>query len=542
MKTKTILLGSALAMAVSACGGMPNAGKGSSGPNPADMALSRMSEQPSLRAGGAQFSNDIFVGAARERNNAALLPSSVQAAGAVHLQSRDPMTLAQIAQRLSSITGIPHILALGPTGQLMGASANTDAKTVSELKASDSTGVPPVVAARGGAKTAAAQTPATPTSFASSSDGKSAADMIKMRPNLNGSLSEVLDQIASTFDVSWTYADGRILFRDYETRKYQITALPGQTDSSVKIGANDITYGSKMSSDIWSDISDSIKGIVGPGATVSISQSTGMVTVTSKVSDQNRVAEYIRQLNGVVGQQVRFDVNVFTVTLNDDSDAGLDIQAALNRDDVTAGYSGNSLMTGDVGGSVNVGVIKSTVSVNAMIRALRTQGVVSVKTRTGATTSNNRTVPIDVLQSKGYVKSINVTTNDQGDEIAEPQTDTVDTGFQMQLFPRVMNNKDIMIQFSVRLSELNDMATFGTGNSAVQLPEVSTTSFEQQAVVQNGQSLVLAGFERERDEDSKSAGIGGLIGLGGSKSKKHSRVATVLMITPHILNSSGSGR
>lgn len=538
MKRKTILLGSALAMAVSACSSDPS--PMASHDTPADMALSRMSDTPTMRAGGAQFTNDIFVGAARERNNAALLPASVQAAGAIHLQSRDPMTLAQIATRLASITGIPHVLALGPTGQVMSASSGADAKTASELnQAADSTNVPPPVSGKGaGAPAAAAAT--TSIAVPANPNTGSDSDAIRMRPNLNGSLSEVLDQIASTFDVSWTYADGRVMFRDYETRKYQITALPGSTESSVSIGANDISYDSKMSSDIWGDVTEALKGIVGPGASISISKSTGLVTVTSKVSDQNRVAEYIRQLNGVVGQQVRFDVNVFTVSLNDNSDAGLDIQAALTRGDVTAGYSGNSLMTGDVGGSVNVGIIKNTVSVNAMIKALRSQGTVSVKTRTGATTSNNRTVPIDVLQSKGYVKSIDVTTDSNGNDIASPQTDTVDTGFQMQLFPRIMNNKDIMIQFSVRVSELNDIATFGTGNNAVQLPEVSTTSFEQQAVVQNGQSLVLAGFERERAEDSKSAGLGGLLGLGGSKSKKQSRVATVLMITPHILNSSNA--
>ncbi|RMJ11748.1 hypothetical protein PHISP_08877, partial [Aspergillus sp. HF37] len=77
----------------------------------------------------------------------------------------------------------------------------------------------------------------------------------------------------------------------------------------------------------------------------------------------------------------------------------------------------------------------------------------------------------------------------------------------MHIFPRILNNRELMVQYSVRLSELQALKSVGEGAALVQLPEVSTTSFEQQAVLENGQTLVLAGFERTRAETSQDVRV-----------------------------------
>jgi type II secretory pathway component GspD/PulD (secretin) len=104
----------------------------------------------------------------------------------------------------------------------------------------------------------------------------------------------------------------------------------------------------------------------------------------------------------------------------------------------------------------------------------------------------------------------------------------------------------MMVQYSVQISELTQLKSFGEGNNAIQLPEISTTSFEQQAVLENGQTLILAGFERDRATvgDDAMATVGGLP-VGGAKTAETSRVATVMMITPRLINrrdSISSGR
>lgn len=482
--------------------------------------LSRLGDRSAVRAGGAQFSDGVFVGATPERDNAsALLPSTLQSAGAVRLQSRDAMTLNDIAQRLSQITGLPHLVALGPTGQVSAPEAPTADGTE--------------VAAADGAASREER-------IAVVSEKPSAASSITMRPNLKGPLSDILDEVGSTFDVEWDFEDGRVIFRDFVTRKYQISALPSTTQVSSSIGSNAIQSSSALTTDVWSEVRTSIEGMVGDSASISIGSATGLVTVTARVSDQNRVSEYIKQLNGNIGQQISFDVNVLTVVLDEGEDYGVDIASAFNgtfKNGAVGNVDFNAVAPSseDVG-TINIGLVRGGVDISSVVRALSRQGKVSVETRAGATTSNNRVAPIEVVDQQAYLKEVALTTDANGETRTSRTADTVTTGFQMQLFPRVLNNREIMVQYTVRLSELNDIKVFGDGNDAIQLPEVSTTSFEQQALLENGQTLVLAGFERSRAESSTAGTVGGgFLGLGGGKSASQQRVATVLMITPRIV-------
>lgn len=496
-----------------------------------DLGLERLGERNAMRSGGAQFSDGIFVGASPERHNqSALLPAHLQMPNAVQLRSRDAMSLDEITTRLSEITGIPHIMALGPTGRVVSSGAS-DLLSASEASA----GMPQDSAGTAGRPQ--------PLAAAAQSRQPRRDDLgITMRPDLRGSLSDVLNQITAAFEVEWSYSDGRVLFRDYVTREYQVTALPATSGQATSIGSNAITSTSTLSSDVWSEVRETISGLVGEGAAVSIGATTGQITVTAKVADQDRVGAYIQQLNGTVGQQISFDVQVLTVALNDESSYGLDLGMALAGGTNGAARIGSDVFSSGTLGSYNIGVLSGDFSIGAIVNALSSQGTVSVATRAGATTSNNRAAPIEVVDETAYLKEVTIQEDDNGNDRILRTPDTVTTGFQMQLFPRIMNNHDIMVQYTVRLSELNDIKTFGSGNESVQLPEVSTTSFEQQAVLENGQTLILAGFERERMVRSTSGSVEGIMGMGGSRAHSTQRVATVMMITPRIINRSRSVR
>lgn len=496
--------------------------------------LNRFGDRDAIRAGGAQVRDGVFVAATPERaNNAALLPARFQSASAIRLESRDPMSITEIASRLSEITGIPHLVALGPTGAVV--SAADTAQAASELMANSTQANIPGAAAP-------AQPPK-PTIAPSATLVTGSDDSgIRMRPNLRGPMSEVLNEIAATFDVEWSYADGRILFQDYITRQYQLSALPSASTGTTQIGSNGITSSSTISADVWSEITNALGSIAGRGANISIGSGTGLITVTAKVADHDRVENYIKEVNGTIGQQITFDVNVLTVTLDDEDSFGLDLSGAFSGSNKLSLSGSSASAIDEKVGSINIGVVDGNFSIKALASALSRQGKVSVGTRAGATTSNNRMAPIEIVDELAYVKEFQVTDSDNG-RLVSPITDTVTTGFQLQLFPRVLNNRELMVQYSVRLSELKGITTFGEGESIVQLPETSTTSFEQQAILKNGQTLILAGFERTRAEVSAS-GIGKArnIGLGGAKKAQVSKVATVLMITPRQIDRSASIR
>jgi len=458
-----------------------------------------------IRSGGVQFSDHAFVAAQRERNNAAArLPREVQGSNAVILQSRDQMGIADIATRLTEITRIPHSLALGPTG-----------RPTSDATFPDGNG---------------ANTSPTAQQARSSDD----ITTIRVRPNLRGPLSEVLNEVAASFGVEWSYDDGRVIFRDFVTREYSISALPLTSSTSSAISANDVSTSTEASLDVWTEISEAIEQMLSEGSTVSFGQSTGTVSITARTGDHARVAEYIRNLNQRVGQQVSFDVNVITVVLNEGENFGIDLSAALARGGVSVSAAGNAQIDESVG-SINIGVIRNSASVQAVARSLAQYGRVSVETRAGTTTANNRPAPIEVIDSIAYLSEVRIEENTTtGSERITRTAETAEIGFQMQLLPRIMNTRDIMVHYAVRISELNNLRTFGDGNEAIQLPEISTTSFEQQAVVENGQTLIMAGFERRRVESEERRGIGLMAVSRGAQSSTQ-RVATVIMITPTIV-------
>lgn len=82
--------------------------------------------------------------------------------------------------------------------------------------------------------------------------------------------------------------------------------------------------------DVWADVRSAIAGLIGQGANISLSPSTGMVTVTARPGDQDMKVNHIRDLNATTGQQISFDVNVLTVTLEGGRNHGISLDLVFN--------------------------------------------------------------------------------------------------------------------------------------------------------------------------------------------------------------------
>lgn len=487
-----------------------------------DASLSKFGERDAVRAAGTQVSTGIFLGAKAQRRAAsASLPSQFEGANAVTLASTTPMRITDIAARLSEVTGVHHIVSLGPTGiNDSGVSARSNIVTLDE---NGSTMATPQQNYMGGGGDA----------------GESAEILGKtMIPQLRGPLSKILDEISTTFDVEWEYKDGKIVFRDFLTRQYQISSLPSASTGTTSVGSSSSGAGSSMSVsttstvDVWADVRSAIAGLIGQGANISLSPSTGMVTVTARPGDQDRVANYIRDLNATTGQQISFDVNVLTVTLEGGRNHGISLDSVFN----SRGVGGNSVIETGEEGAVNVGIVTGNFSIGAVVKALEKYGEVSIATRAGATTSNNKVTPVNVTDITTYVSGMETNSTGSNSSVSTPEIEEIETGFQIQLLPRVMNNREIMVQYALRLSELTGMETVTYAGGVQQLPRVSETAMEQQTVLRNGQTLVLSGFERDRTEVSDSGYDLRMAGVGGSIVHEKNRVATVVLITPRLID------
>jgi len=448
--------------------------------------------RPPVRATGAQTSSANFVAPeVINLKSSDRLPASAETSTSVVLISRDPLRLADIAARLSDITKIQHSVELGPNG--------TEVQAGADDAASAST---------------------------------SRAGSLAIRPSLRGSLSSVLDKVGSAFDVEWTYEDGRVVFRDYVTRQYQLSAMP----VTSSMGFSAVGTQSASSLDMWAELQDGLENVAGPNSKLSIGQGTGILTVTAMLSDQDRVRDYIATMNQTMGQQIAFDVNVLTVTAQAAEAYGLDLESVAFGDSVAVDWRGGQNLPDPVG-SVNVGIISGNFSLDAVITALSTRRNVTIETRAGATTTNFQMIPVEVVEETNYVSQVDVEIDDNGNAVQSITTSTIVTGFQMQLLPRVLNTKEILLRYSLNLSDLVALETFNSGDANVQLPEVTRSKFEQQVILKNGQTLVLSGFERQRTEtENKGVGSPRFLGLGGVEKGDIRRASNIVFITPRLLS------
>lgn len=421
-------------------------------------------------------------------SNRAKLPSKLRTDGAIRFGNADPISLPDALTTLAEVTDLPFALLAGPSG----IPVNID----------------PVF-----------------------DDGQLTALGLdaRIQADFDDSLPKILDQIAANYDLVWRYEGGRIVFRQFITGRYRLAALPSQSAFSSSVGSTSSTGAINLPQ----EISSALSMLAGAEAEVSFGDGTGILTVIARPEAQRRIAKYVHELNGFLSRQVTFDVNVLSITHRHSDQFSLDFEifaGSPNKDFFE--WSANQPQA--AGGNVNVGILSGDVDLNLVLTALDRIGDVAVETRTGATTSNNQIVPIQVVSETAYAKSIKSAAGANGELATTIEPGTITTGFEMQLLPRILPSGDVLLRYSIRLSDLNDMAEFTSDKQTIQLPRFSTTSFEQQAILGDDEVLVLMGFERDRKSvdrpgDSLKAGL-----LGSRSGAQVERISTVLTIRPRI--------
>jgi len=382
-----------------------------------------------------------------------------------------------------------------------------------------------------------------------------------------GKLSGLLSQIATDLDLLWYYDKDSIVFYETETRTYTLYALGTDVSyqSSVQTDdGNQVSLESTLKE--WDEVEATISSIVNSSenSRFTVSRSLGTITVTASPSVLNRVSDYIAKQNRRLSQLVTIDVKVLQVSLSNESAFGLNLAAAINSVsglNIVANPK-NNLSTTEAS-SMNVAVLSNAVAnsvtgidptysndqimngsmarlagSSALIEALAKQGKVSLVTNVGVTTRNNRVAPVTNTRTTGYIKrfeSRNFTTV----ESSTVDQDNLETGFSMQLLPNILENGKILLLFKMSIRELLRMSSQTIGDTmkvTLQLPEVEERSFMQEVIMESGQMLVVSGFEKQKNDDTRyGLGDPDFMALSGSRETAASREVLVVILTPQVL-------
>lgn len=533
---------------------------------------------PAARVSPVQVSDGIWTtGSARRSDHGEPLPRRWERDGGFTIKRATLIQLFEVGTEVTNITGMPVVFApdvsegQGATGAAQPQPQQPQARQPDLNAMLGSMGL----SGQGGSPFGAPGMPYAGGNTAGAQGGyirPLTATRNAMRADFSGHLSQFLNQVGAHFNVAWEYSGGEIRFFRSVTRTYTVHALPSTIDLRSTLTA-DSTAGSQgggtsggagggsnqrvnssVSVEIWKDISNGVTSIVGSTGRVTTAVSTGTLTVTAPPQIISRVQAYLDGQNERLNKQISVSVQVLNVAITDSDNYGFDLTAAL-RDGARFGFSLASPVTAAASagaGALGIKVVNPNANfggTSAIVNALSEAGRVTVRTTASVTTLNGVPAPLQVANTRGYVKDVSVsdgTTSAGNTSTTRTQLTTamVTTGFSLSLLPRVAANSDgTLLQFGINISDLNganngfDNFTTPDGTETVQLPNINSRNFVQQAYVPNGSTLVLAGFE-QANNTANQAGVGhpSFLGLGGSQVGRNSRNVIVILMTPTVLS------
>lgn len=378
----------------------------------------------------------------------------------------------------------------------------------------------------------------------------------KMLVSYQGPLSGLLNEISSRFGIWWKYEKKEIHFYKFVTKTFVVYSLPTKSNLSANVGgqggegkgSSSVSLSNSADLEVWSNFEKGITSMVSDGAKLTMSPADGTITLTATPNDIKKVAKYVNEQNMRLSRQVAISVKVLQVTLKDEDNYGLDLKAAFDDGITSIAVAGSSSVMGGetaaITNGITWGILKDKWSADAAVKALSTQNNTSLVTSGTVTTLNNKPAPIQVTQKQNYIAEMTKTNSGtDGDNYdVSVTTEEVETGFTLDVLPRILEHGRLLIMFNMTLSDLIalEKVSFGAENENqyIQNPKVESRAFTQEVALTSGESLILTGFEKATTTTTKE-GTGSADNslLGGAATASKERSILVIILTPVVLES-----
>lgn len=449
-------------------------------------------------------------------NSGVTLPAKFTAADAITLTFDQPLTLRQTANLIQSVTGIRTIVNENAANPNAGAGASTDSKAAN--------GFLPI-------------------------NGR---EVRGSKMIWQGALDDLLNQVADNFDAGWSYDGASITLNQEITKTFMLHALATVVSDTSKVESGSSSGGSGGSLPsvttsgttelkVWDEVKSVVDSMVSGRGRATYSPSTGTITVTGNPSAISRVEDYLRFQNEMRLRRISVSVKVLELTLA--QSVRTEVSTTQLLENILSNNTDLSISSG-TGTGLSAAFIKGAQTnnddISTTLEASKDVDRVSIVHSGAVVTLSDQPAPLQVGRQISYLarrSSTSSTTDTAGTETLEPGT--VDIGLIMNILPRVVEDDRVMLRLNVALTDTDQpFPTFPAdpdATNSIQLPEVDTTGFQQNTVLRNGETLVLAGFERNENStaDDGVPGFGYL--LGGSRERTTSRQVTVMLITANIL-------
>jgi type IVB pilus formation R64 PilN family outer membrane protein len=359
--------------------------------------------------------------------------------------------------------------------------------------------------------------------------------------NYSGSLSGLLDWIASQAQLQWAYEDERIVFRRVITQFFHIKTLPGGLKGSSNFSSSSGTTSSSLSSelggDLWEALRSTLPLLVSSNGQFLIDSKLGMITVRDAIANVSNVQRYVEHVNQLFLRQVNIQVEIIQVDLNLEAQSGID-WGGLSRT-LSAGAalraSGPAFNSGSTT-SGTVGIYKGDSQV--LFKSLERYGRVSNMYSAVLNTMHRQPVPLSVTNTRTYLRSVTAGTTGTNGIVTGPSLAVADlvSGFTLSMLPAILDSNRVLLETLVGISSVRELTQYstGTGNGQTILQQPNVDNFQnvQRVTMNLGETVVLLGYEYEDARNSVTDVVKDK--LPGSRLNVGNKKTVIILLTPNL--------
>ncbi|MCL5260541.1 MAG: secretin N-terminal domain-containing protein [Gammaproteobacteria bacterium] len=332
----------------------------------------------------------------------------------------------------------------------------------------------------------------------------------------------------------------------------QITDVIGTSGSTTSTVATTPSSGSietNTKSNMWDALKTNLEAIVGKaeGRSVVINSQSGVVIVKAYPDELRGVAQYLDDIQDVMGRQVILEAKILEVQLKTSYQAGINWKIfGLQQGSATPFTTASSTDVPTFTSAFTLSITDGS-PFNSIIQLLNTQGKVNVLSSPRISTLNNQTAVIKVGNDRFFVT--NVTSN-----IAATTTNPITSqnitltpffsGISLDVTPQIDQEGVVTLHIHPIVSQVTqDTQKFVVNGQPQDLPLAQSTVRESDSIVsaKNGQIIVIGGLMENGSTESQTSTPGfdrlpDLKGLFKNTNNQARKFELIILLRPIVVD------
>lgn len=334
--------------------------------------------------------------------------------------------------------------------------------------------------------------------------------------NLKGPLDRVVEKVCSLANLYCLYDEGVLTVKDSQTFTVSLPPLPSEA-----------TYDSVVTG---------LKAFTGAEGTIDSTTRTMIYSATERTAQ--KAVQYFERLRKSTAMIV-YETYIWEVGLNGGNSSGIKWTQLGKLGAYNLGMSLSGSTVTDLGTPISIGLpTRGAVnfSTGDILKFISTQGAVKTISQPQLTVLSGSEATLRVAETEAYVESLTSTQNASNDTTSvSTTTGKVDTGFTLKIGSS-WDDGTVYGNVDINLQQLLEFQDFPAGNDGtLRLPKTAEREVQTQVRVRPGDSVLIAGLVRERQQyDKTGVGLQTPI-LPFSRSGQTQNTELVILLRPRVI-------